>query len=107
MTEVDALVTKEEFDDLKAKGFKGVIVQIFSDPYVALNDSTQLVKFINLAKEENVNVILELKPGSTKKWFNKDAYNDYYIWARSKSEGQYPNNWVGFVGLNWYKNIFF
>lgn len=91
---MDTSATKSELQELKASGIQGVIIPGPLDTYAPINDSTDLIDFLKRAKEADVNVIVELKPGSSKKWFDDFAYFDYYIWAKSKSEGEYPNNWV-------------
>lgn len=94
LTEVDVATTKSELEELKVKGIQGVIVPGPTDTYASVNDSSDFIDFLKRAKESDVNVIVELKPGSSRKWFNNSAYQDYYIWAHSKSVDVAPNNWV-------------
>lgn len=96
-------VEPETLDILKNKEVKGVIVHNpFS--YRSVNESTEILDFLKMAKDKDISVILGLEPVETDKFlFNSenkhDGYVDYYIWADSKGlvgnkETVLPNNWV-------------
>lgn len=101
MTEVELSASSDELKAIKEKGIQGIIVTWTGDAYYALNNSSAFIDFLKIANATDINVILDLKPGTSTKWLNEsqaraDPYSDYYIWAKSKSgdESIPPNNWV-------------
>ena len=68
---------------------------------------SDFTKFISAAKENKLNVILELDPNHSSNehpWFKKsfnreEPYTSYYVWAEGRVDGASgtllpPNNWV-------------
>ncbi|KAB0790684.1 hypothetical protein PPYR_03799 [Photinus pyralis] len=104
LTEVDADVTEDELKQLKDSGIQGVIVTWPDDVYIPINISHKFISFLKRSNETKINVIVDLKPGTSSKWFSKaedkendGEFTDYYIWAQPKKstsgEDMAPNNW--------------
>lgn len=104
LTEVHPDITDDELKQLKEGGIQGVIVTWPEDVYTPINISNKFVSFLRRSNETKINVIVDLKPGSSYKWFSKAENNendgefmDYYIWAPPKKsesgEDTVPNNW--------------
>jgi solute carrier family 3 protein 2 len=94
----------EQINKLKELGVTGVIIQWPEDAYTSFDQNHEFVKTIKHYKDPEVNVIVELEPGTSKIWFNESEsqnseFGDYYIWKQPKivnnADGpQPPNNWV-------------
>nr|XP_023014843.1 neutral and basic amino acid transport protein rBAT [Leptinotarsa decemlineata] len=85
------------------KNIKGLIVSWQGDAYKEFDESHDVIKILNQAKDLGRRTIIELDPSSSEVWFeeseNKNiSYKDYYIWRAAKGTGdgtpQPPNNWV-------------
>ncbi|KAK4884377.1 hypothetical protein RN001_000648 [Aquatica leii] len=102
LTELEADATTDELKQLKENGLQGVIVSWPEDVYVPVNESTKFLTFLQRAKDAEINVIVDLKIGSSSKWFsraeNEEEYEDFYIWGAPKPADDNgrpmpPNNW--------------
>lgn len=104
LTEVDADTTEDELKQLKDSGIQGVIITWPDDVYIPINVSHKFMSFLKRSNDTKINVIVDLNPGTSSKWFSKaedkendGEFTDYYIWARPKKSGSgedmVPNNW--------------
>ncbi|KAF5308625.1 hypothetical protein FQR65_LT18022 [Abscondita terminalis] len=115
LTELDADSTLDELKQLKQNGLQGVIVSWPEDVFTSLDVSPKFLTFLERAKNSEMNVIVDLKIGSSSKWFseaeNEDddgKYVDYYIWAPPKGSEENgtvtpPNNWKSRQNLSSWK----
>lgn len=102
LTEVDTEVTAQELKALKDTGVQGVIVPWVEDTYHSFKSSQNFNNLLKAAKDTDVNVIVDLKPGISRKWFELsegkgDIYLNYYTWRSPKiveGERNPPNGWV-------------
>ncbi|RZC39205.1 neutral and basic amino acid transport protein rBAT [Asbolus verrucosus] len=104
LAEIERDLEAEEIRELKDEGVTGVILSWPEDAYINFDETHDFIKSLNKYKDQDLNVIIELEPGSSEVWFNKsenkDAeFNDYYIWMKDKgvnTDGSRipPNNWL-------------
>lgn len=74
------------------------------DSYKNVNESTDVLNFLRIAKEKNMHVIVSLEPITSDQFYFKSErkldHEDYYIWADPKGRSSEnnepipPNNWV-------------
>lgn len=102
LIELEKYLTCEELSEIKEDGIQGVIVAWPEDAYISYNYTHQYISFLERTLNTKVNVIVDLKPGVSTKWFelsqNNDSYMDYYIWAppsgfNGSGAPLEPNNW--------------
>jgi len=98
LAEVDTLVSESDMKSFEKAGARGFIVPYPQDTYESLNKSKEFVEFLQNAKKNKFNVIVELSPSTSSRWFdqseNKDEdFADYYIWS-PKDGPELINNWL-------------
>ncbi|KAF2905863.1 hypothetical protein ILUMI_00304 [Ignelater luminosus] len=105
LTEVELETTANELKELKEQGVQGVIVTWPGDSYQMYNESSSFMTFLQRAKDTETNIIIDLKPGTSRTWFVRSEdegddgdFNNYYIWALPKGFNDSnnpiePNNW--------------
>lgn len=97
----------ETVNTLKDLDVTGVIISWPEDAYSDFDENHVFVKSFKRFTDKNINVIIELEPGSSWSWFNKSEaretlFNDFYIWQQPKEASNGgdptpPNNWVNFI----------
>lgn len=103
LTEVKPDTVPEDIKSLD-KNIQGVIVTWPGDAYAEFDESHDVVKIIKQAKDQGVNVIIDLNPATSYVWFESsedrnNSWSDYYIWKPAKNSAnggppEAPNNWL-------------
>lgn len=103
LTEMPPETDISKLKQIKKNGIQGVIINWPLDTYVQFNENNTVAKLLSFAKNESVNVIIELEPGSSEVWFQQSEegnlnYEGYYIWKSPKRTNndkipEPPNNW--------------
>lgn len=81
--------------ELTDEGVQGIIYPYKGEIYNITDSlSPHFLELLEDAKNQKLNVIVELTPGSTDFWFYEPDFADFYIWKDRKMNDDPPNNWL-------------